>query len=72
MENGIEREIVSSEVLSSLRQSKEAMEVAKSFLASAPVANSINELVHHQLLAEVFDVIAGVDLCIRTIEDSQT
>jgi len=71
MGNGIlHKEKPVREALQSLRQAKEALSVAKSFMASWAVGESINEIVYYKLFQQTEDTINGVSLCIETLENS--
>ena len=61
--------VVTTDAIGSLERARDALEVAKHFLLSEPVSESVNDMVYHQLITEVMDLINGVGLCLMAMED---
>jgi hypothetical protein len=60
-----------SDAIESLERASDALDVAKHFLLSEPVSESVNDLVYHRLVTEVMDLSNGVNLCLLAMKDRE-
>lgn len=52
-----------------LYQAKQYMESSLSLVMRESVANCLNEIVYHQLVTQMGDILNGLKLCAETLEE---
>ena len=61
--------VEASDAIESLERASDALDVARHYLLSDAVAESVNEIVYHRLVTEVLDISNGINLCLTAMKD---